>query len=281
MSIFDISFKDEHKRPLPSPLRGGRKTWQIDLTQKFLGSNHRTLIEWELQFQSSANSEANNSAGDHKKRQLLAQIWDSERQMSADINSRQRQKDRERQTLLDSISQCMARFTESVRITNRCDILYRRRGRADMAMESNVPKIWNSLERNVIKLAHLELAMEHCKSSSSIAIALHPYPLEMPKPYPPKPYPPKPYNLIKISCINSIRYLKPEVREVILESPNIRFYEKLNLYCDLTEDKQVKYAQLTNAKLNETKLLRDRFLGYLEEMSKQTKINMGEAICLD
>ncbi|CAG2107157.1 unnamed protein product [Medioppia subpectinata] len=65
----------------------------------------RALIEWELQIQSLANSEANSTAGDHKKRQLLAQIWDSERQMSADINSRQHQKDRERQTLLDSISQ--------------------------------------------------------------------------------------------------------------------------------------------------------------------------------
>ncbi|CAG2101114.1 unnamed protein product, partial [Medioppia subpectinata] len=55
--------------------------------------------------------------------------------------------------------------------------------------------------------------------------------------------------------------------------------QKANGFCKLSEDKMVKYAQLTNAKLNETKQLRDRFLGYLNDAANQTKINLPQVLC--
>ncbi|CAG2106865.1 unnamed protein product [Medioppia subpectinata] len=75
-------------------------------------------------------------------------------------------------------------------------------------------------------------------------------------------------------------YLKPKVREVILESPTIQFYEKINIFCKLPEDKMLKYTPIINAKLADTKKLRDRYLGYLEDATKQSRIAMGEIICV-
>ncbi|CAG2117148.1 unnamed protein product [Medioppia subpectinata] len=65
-----------------------------------------------------------------------------------------------------------------------------------------------------------------------------------------------------------------------MESPSIRFYEKVNLFCTLPDDKMLKYTPIINAKLVETKKLRDRYLGYLEDALKQSRINMGEIICV-
>ncbi|CAG2114627.1 unnamed protein product, partial [Medioppia subpectinata] len=73
-------------------------------------------------------------------------------------------------------------------------------------------------------------------------------------------------------------YLKPKIREVIMESPTIQFYDKLNVFCKLPEDKMLKYTPIINAKLADTKKLRDRFLGYLEDATKQSRINMGEIV---
>ncbi|CAG2116530.1 unnamed protein product [Medioppia subpectinata] len=42
----------------------------------------------------------------------------------------------------------------------------------------------------------------------------------------------------------------------------------------------LKYTPIINAKLVETKKLRDRFLGYLEDATKHSRINMGEIICV-
>ncbi|CAG2119299.1 unnamed protein product [Medioppia subpectinata] len=75
-------------------------------------------------------------------------------------------------------------------------------------------------------------------------------------------------------------YLKPKIREVILASPNIQFYEKVNIFCKLPEDKMLKYTPIINAKLSDTKTLRDRFIGYLNDALKQSRINMGEIICI-
>ncbi|CAG2112187.1 unnamed protein product [Medioppia subpectinata] len=75
-------------------------------------------------------------------------------------------------------------------------------------------------------------------------------------------------------------YLKPKVREVMLESPTIQFYEKVNLFCKLPEDKMLKYTPIINAKLADTKKLRDRYLGYLNDALNQTRINMGEIVCV-
>ncbi|CAG2115849.1 unnamed protein product, partial [Medioppia subpectinata] len=75
-------------------------------------------------------------------------------------------------------------------------------------------------------------------------------------------------------------YLKPKIREVMLESPTIQFYDKVNLFCKLPEDKMLKYTPIINAKLTDTKKLRDRFLGYLEDAMKQSRINMGEIVCI-
>ncbi|CAG2104270.1 unnamed protein product [Medioppia subpectinata] len=81
--------------------------------------------------------------------------------------------------------------------------------------------------------------------------------------------------------MNSMRwigFLKPELRGIMLESPDIAFYEKMNTFCKLPEDMQITYCKITNAKLNETKQLRDRFLGYLEEVVNQTKINLAHML---
>jgi len=83
-----------------------------------------------------------------------------------------------------------------------------------------------------------------------------------------------------VTGLKWVGYLKPKVREVILESPNIQFYEKVNLFCKLPEDKMVKYTPIINAKGADTKKLRDRFLGYLEDATKQSRINMGEIVCV-
>ncbi|CAG2106389.1 unnamed protein product [Medioppia subpectinata] len=50
-------------------------------------------------------------------------------------------------------------------------------------------------------------------------------------------------------------YLKPKIREVMLESPTIQFYEKLNIFCKLPDDKMLKYTPIINAKLADTKKL--------------------------
>ncbi|CAG2114174.1 unnamed protein product, partial [Medioppia subpectinata] len=63
-------------------------------------------------------------------------------------------------------------------------------------------------------------------------------------------------------------YLKPKIREVMLESPTIQFYDKINLFCKLPEDKMLKYTPIINAKLADTKKLRDRYIGYLEDATK-------------
>ncbi|CAG2114344.1 unnamed protein product [Medioppia subpectinata] len=96
---------------------------------------------------------------------------------------------------------------------------------------------------------------------------------------------PKKLEIIKEKCnelgfTNGTGYLKLKVREVILESPNIQFYEKMNLFCTLPDDKMLKYTPIINAKLTDTKKLRDRFLGYLEDATKQSRIKMGEIVCV-
>ncbi|CAG2111264.1 unnamed protein product [Medioppia subpectinata] len=84
-----------------------------------------------------------------------------------------------------------------------------------------------------------------------------------------------------VTGLKWVGYLKPKVREVILESPTIQFYEKLNLFCTLPDDKMLKYTPIINAKLADTKKLRDRYLGYLEDAATQSKINMGEVLALN
>ncbi|CAG2103924.1 unnamed protein product, partial [Medioppia subpectinata] len=81
-----------------------------------------------------------------------------------------------------------------------------------------------------------------------------------------------------VAGLKYLGYLKPRIRDIILESPSIAHYEKVNQFCKLPDDTMVKYCVLTNAKLNEAKALRDRFLGYLNEASKQTKINLSQVL---
>ncbi|CAG2115233.1 unnamed protein product, partial [Medioppia subpectinata] len=83
-----------------------------------------------------------------------------------------------------------------------------------------------------------------------------------------------------VTGLKYLGYLKPQIRDIILESPSIAYYERVNLFCKQPDDTMVKYCALTNAKLNETKNLYHRFTGYLEDATKQTKINLSQVLCI-
>ncbi|CAG2101229.1 unnamed protein product [Medioppia subpectinata] len=99
------------------------------------------------------------------------------------------------------------------------------------------------------------------------------------------------------SCISGVIYCSQESDEVSAddvgfryekfvfyvistEKPTFLFFNKLRIYCEMSEDKQVKYAQITNSKLTESKKLRDRFIGYLNETYTKNKINLTELLCV-
>ncbi|CAG2116806.1 unnamed protein product [Medioppia subpectinata] len=80
--------------------------------------------------------------------------------------------------------------------------------------------------------------------------------------------------------IKYVGYLKPIIRDVILESPTISHYEKVNNYCKLQNDTMLKYCAILNSKFVESKKLRDRVLGYLTDAANQARINLGEVLCI-
>ncbi|CAG2107362.1 unnamed protein product, partial [Medioppia subpectinata] len=77
-----------------------------------------------------------------------------------------------------------------------------------------------------------------------------------------------------------IGYQKPIIRDVIMESPSISNYEKVNNYCKLANNTMLTYCAILNSKVIESKKLRDRVLGYLTNAASQTKVNLGEALCI-
>ncbi|CAG2116846.1 unnamed protein product, partial [Medioppia subpectinata] len=75
-----------------------------------------------------------------------------------------------------------------------------------------------------------------------------------------------------------IGYQKPVIRDVIMESPSISNYEKVNNYCKLANDTMLTYCAILNSKVVESKKLRDRVLGYLTDAASQIKVNLGEVL---
>ncbi|CAG2101504.1 unnamed protein product [Medioppia subpectinata] len=63
------------------------------------------------------------------------------------------------------------------------------------------------------------------------------------------------------------------VRAVIM--PDLLFLavgDHFSTYCKRSQYHQIKYAQITNSKLAESKQLRDRFIGYLTEMFNENRV---------
>ncbi|CAG2106953.1 unnamed protein product, partial [Medioppia subpectinata] len=75
-------------------------------------------------------------------------------------------------------------------------------------------------------------------------------------------------------------YLKPILRDVVLESTSLSSYEKVSNYCKLPNDTMLKYCAILNSKVVESKKLRDRVLGYLTDAANQARINLGEVLCI-
>ncbi|XP_054156557.1 E3 ubiquitin-protein ligase LRSAM1-like [Oppia nitens] len=148
----------------------------------------KALLDWEKQFHT--NIETNGALGGgsgvsagvggttdqyitDKKRGLLSQLWLDDRQRSADIHSRQRQKDRDRQSLLNSICELDRHSKQLLDSLNNWED--RHRNQLD-AMERDERQLMDHMLRYdseiVVKKGTILLAMEEMLLRESKALAL-------------------------------------------------------------------------------------------------------------